>query len=452
MAEDVLIARFRIDSSGAVSGAIEGTDAIAKLKKGTTEAAETTEKATQSYDRLGHAIAKAFKVGTIAAFVVNAVRQSEILSTSIQTVFRSIGATFDGFLQGIFGTTDKLTDRLARSMQQFILSPANFGSKLEEAGKVIDDYRDRWHRLGEDLSFLSAKIPDYIQAIADAHDSAFKSSMSRTEAAILEQSGMTIKQFDQLSEIMGMTRESTTQFIKEMSEAANTSVRDTILLYGHLEFETAPKAVQAQMEITRAISKLVEQRMQMAKNESANMGKQWISMAQVAQSVGSFIGNVFMAIGKQGSISSKQMTAMFLDAFGTLAMGAGMTLIGIGLGVEALKTLAGAAAVVAGIGLVAIGGLLKGFAAKSGESGGGMGGFEGGGFGGAGGGGFTGIGGAPVGGPIEPQQPNVTVNFEVKGLNMVDRSEVNGLVQTYIVPAIREIVQENNVRVVQTGF
>jgi len=58
-----------------------------------------------------------------------------------------------------------------------------------------------------------------------------------------------------------------------------------------------------------------------------------------------------------------------LGIFADLAIQTGTILIGIGLGLEALKTLSGFAAIAAGIGLVAVGGVLKALAGGGGPSG-----------------------------------------------------------------------------------
>lgn len=114
-------------------------------------------------------------------------------------------------------------------------------------------------------------------------------------------------------------------------------------------------------------------------------------------------GNVLSAMGNT-----------ILGVFGDLAIQTGTILIGIGIGIESLKTLSGFAAIAAGIGLVAIGGVLKALSGGGGANEGVT----------ANGGGvaFTGDQTLPADQQglssfqaAERQPPNTVVNFTVQG-------------------------------------
>lgn len=123
-----------------------------------------------------------------------------------------------------------------------------------------------------------------------------------------------------------------------------------------------------------------------------------------------------------------------LGIIGDMAIQIGTTLIGIGIGIDALKTalgtLTGGIAIAAGLALVAIGGLLKsiggeGIGASAGTAG-------------AGGVGQVGSGSGSDFGDVENQKPGTVVHVNVQG-NLLNRKEE----ALHIVEAITDIVKSN---------
>jgi hypothetical protein len=130
----------------------------------------------------------------------------------------------------------------------------------------------------------------------------------------------------------------------------------------------------------------------------------------------------------KGGKSFDKFARAVIGVIGNMAIQMGTVLIGAGIGIESLKVLGGAAAIAAGIGLVAIGGIMTALAA-GGDEGGAA----------AGGAAETAAGlSSPAGvgaqlDTIERQEPNTQVVVNVQG-NILDRRE-SGL-------AIADIINE----------
>ena len=142
----------------------------------------------------------------------------------------------------------------------------------------------------------------------------------------------------------------------------------------------------------------------------------------VAKSISGGVQNIINSIGK-GEDAFANFGSFMLKTIGDMAIKLGETLIFAGIGIESLKSLGGAAAIAAGVGLVAIGTILSnaggGGESSSSSSGGGGGSFGG----GSDDEDFTGSD------SIEERTTTTVVNLNVQGVVSGDKSEVANFIQ-----------------------
>lgn len=170
------------------------------------------------------------------------------------------------------------------------------------------------------------------------------------------------------------------------------------------------EAMKEQMAVMEEYQKSVKAALEKTELQAKQLGS--TVKAALVNAIVSSVQNMVLAIMKGGNVLSA-LGKTILSVFGDLAVQTGTILIGIGIGLDSLKALNGLAAVAAGIGLVAIGTVLKAL------SGGGAGneGVT------ANGGGvaFTGNQALPAEQGLtsfqaaERQPPNTVVNFTVQG-------------------------------------
>lgn len=170
------------------------------------------------------------------------------------------------------------------------------------------------------------------------------------------------------------------------------------------------EAMKEQMAVMEEYQKSVKAALEKTELQAKQLGS--TVKAALVNAIVSSVQNMVLAIMKGGNVLSA-LGKTILSVFGDLAVQTGTILIGIGIGLDSLKALNGLAAVAAGIGLVAIGTVLKAL------SGGGAGneGVT------ANGGGvaFTGNQQLPADQGLtsfqaaERQPPNTVVNFTVQG-------------------------------------
>lgn len=101
-----------------------------------------------------------------------------------------------------------------------------------------------------------------------------------------------------------------------------------------------------------------------------NIGEKAQQTAQIIQSnltrgISGGIQTVINSLA-QGENAFQAFAGFALNTFGDLAIQLGQAYIGIGLGVEALNAVSGAGAIAAGVGLVAVGSIMKAFAGSGG--------------------------------------------------------------------------------------
>lgn len=171
------------------------------------------------------------------------------------------------------------------------------------------------------------------------------------------------------------------------------------------------EAMKEQMAVMEEYQKSVKAALEKTELQAKQLGS--TVKAALVNAIVSSVQNMVLAIMKGGNVLSA-LGKTILSVFGDLAVQTGTILIGIGIGLDSLKALNGLAAVAAGIGLVAIGTVLK---ALSGGGGAGNEGVT------ANGGGvaFTGNQALPADQGLtsfqaaERQPPNTVVNFTVQG-------------------------------------
>lgn len=133
------------------------------------------------------------------------------------------------------------------------------------------------------------------------------------------------------------------------------------------------------------------------------------------------IQNIIASIGK-GEDAFANFGKFMLQTIGDMAIKLGETLIFAGIGIESLKSLGGSAAIAAGVGLVAIGSILKnagGGSETSGDSGGSVGGFTD----------STDDEAFTDSESIEERQTTTVINLNVQGIVSGDKSEVASFIQ-----------------------
>lgn len=211
-----------------------------------------------------------------------------------------------------------------------------------------------------------------------------------------------------LSQKLAIEKESvTTQNAKNMADLQSNVINQE----KQVQLMAVTDKMREQWAVMEAYDKLVKASIERTKLQAQQLGATVKSalVNAIAQSVNSMV----MAIMKGGNVLSA-MGSTILGVFGDLAIQTGTILIGIGIGIESLKTLSGFAAIAAGIGLVAIGSVLKALSGGGGANTGVT----------ANGGGvaFTGDQTLPAGEQgltqfqeAQRQAPNTVVNFTVQG-------------------------------------
>lgn len=169
-------------------------------------------------------------------------------------------------------------------------------------------------------------------------------------------------------------------------------------------------AMRQQFQVIDDYQKKIKQALELSEQQAKQLGA--TVKAALTNAIAQSVQSMVMAIMKGGNVLSA-MGSTILGVFGDLAIQTGTILIGIGIGIESLKTLSGFAAIAAGIGLVAIGSVLKALSGGSGANEGVT----------ANGGGVAFTGNQQLPGEqgltsfqaAERQAPNTVVNFTVQG-------------------------------------
>jgi hypothetical protein len=222
---------------------------------------------------------------------------------------------------------------------------------------------------------------------------------------------------DRAAQIMA-EKEALTQKLAVEKEAVNTQTQknladldgNTLNKDKQIQLMAVTDAMKEQWAVMDAYTKMMQEQAAKTAMISTQLGATVKSalVNAISQSVQAMVkaimtgGNVLSAMGKT-----------ILGVFGDLAIQTGGILIGIGIGLESLKALNGFAAVAAGIGLVAVGSVLKALSSGEGSNAGVT----------ANGGGvaFTGDQTLPADQGLtsfqaaERQAPNTVVNFTVQG-------------------------------------
>lgn len=169
-------------------------------------------------------------------------------------------------------------------------------------------------------------------------------------------------------------------------------------------------AMRQQFQVIDDYQKKLKQTLELSEQQAKQLGA--TVKAALTNAIAQSVQSMVTAIMKGGNVLSA-MGSTILGVFGDLAIQTGTILIGIGIGIESLKTLSGFAAIAAGIGLVAIGGVLKALSGGGGANEGVT----------ANGGGVAFTGNQQLPGDqgltsfqaAERQAPNTVVNFTVQG-------------------------------------
>jgi hypothetical protein len=147
--------------------------------------------------------------------------------------------------------------------------------------------------------------------------------------------------------------------------------------------------------------------LEMAKNFNAALNSGLVQ--GTAKAVSGLAGSLI-----KGQASFGSFAKMMMGIAGDLAIQLGTVLLGTGFGIEALKSLGGAAAIAAGLGLIAVGGIMKALGDGGGSSpAGGASSFTGGSSGAT-----SDVTGLPQ--ELVGQKPGATINLTVNG-NIMDR-------------------------------
>jgi|LakMenEpi12Oct12_1017442.scaffolds.fasta_scaffold00240_3 hypothetical protein len=170
---------------------------------------------------------------------------------------------------------------------------------------------------------------------------------SQEEVAILDQ------QIEKLRERILIEQQLANQQATKNAVAlqGNIVARETLVIQNELN--------NAQLEGIRIIQEVIKKQAEAA--AAADLAAKQLNgaiKAALTNAIAQGVQNMAMALVKGSNVLSA-FGKTILGVFGDLAIQTGTILIGIGLGLKALKTLNGFAAVAAGIGLVAIGGVLK---------------------------------------------------------------------------------------------
>ena len=283
-------------------------------------------------------------------------------------------------LEQMFNVVRFIGQTLAVNIQEFMIVPfMNFTATIIEVGSK--------------LGIFSADVKQAFFDARDAAQGALQDMQSTNDqlAVSLAETPFTDVIGTQIQELDYAVQTATTNMTNNVSNMAMTSAQ---------QFDDMAKRAEAMNKV--------------------------ISSA-VAGGISSAIQRIIGAVAA-GRASFENFVKIVMSIMGDMAINVGTTLIGAGIGIEALKSLGGSAAVAAGVGLVAVGSILKALAGDGG--GGGQTASAGG-----GGGGFTGGSPSTVTEAVDQEiQQNQRVVVNIQG-NVLDRRET-GL-------AISEIIQES---------
>ena len=226
---------------------------------------------------------------------------------------------------------------------------------IEQNEKLLEDINKQLEQLGKS-SIEGSKGFDIARASVDEFITSFQNlnAVSQTVAAVDQSPAGPVA--EAVSKDLQKLRDKVKQLQMETREAINESFfnAESVLQGTPSVFETLSdkgtkslKALQAELQRTKDQTVQLSQQIGQAVNNG------------IANTIANSVSSVVDAL-RTGQDAFGAFAKAALATIGDLAVQLGTTLIASGIGIEALKVLGGAAAIAAGIALVAVGTLIKG--------------------------------------------------------------------------------------------
>ena len=341
-------------------------DSISKVFTGLTSSLDTLK--SENKDVLGPIIAQAIQFAIV--FNQSVVKPFEILVNVVKVTYNVVKQFFDFFVSGL-------------------------GNIAGIAGKLISFFDKDNSIANALLTFNESSQATYLKQVeataaagANAFNTSFSDTIDNTLAGVANSVAAASKTLtsevkitsgknNPLSNIVPSIDKQTIEYQINLAKIKSEAIlmRDSLEAIGQQDyfgtFSSQLALLPDQLAIanaeTQTAAKIQLEQLTAIKNKIKEISGQIGSAIQngLTNAVSSGVQTVVEAL-MTGKNAFKAFLGTILGVFGDLAIQIGTTLIGIGIGIDAIKTslatLTGGFAIAAGVALVAVGSLLKGFA------------------------------------------------------------------------------------------
>lgn len=279
-----------------------------------------------------------FRIGSV---VVNGLQTGFDLVLASITALAEKAVQFVGLFTDVSGIERTLNNLSNGAFKNFEESAANTNAAIEELFSQGNN-RSQEVRAVFDLKaeFETELLDSTIASLNESVDNVFNTGTTDALQARVNDT------FNAIKETTAIQTEEINNNIMKVDEAANLTANSLLGVFTNLQFTFTSTAKQLKATAAQ-IGGIVKNGL-----------------------VGAISGGIQTIINSlaAGENAFAALSKFVLGAFGDLAIQLGQTLIGAGLGVEALKSLGGTAAIAAGAGLVALGAIIKSFIGGGGSS------------------------------------------------------------------------------------
>ena len=279
--------------------------------------------------------------------VINFIDETKATLLELQRVFTQAGQTFleiDTAIGNFFGNTEEVAKNQAALKE--------YSNALAEIDAQLLDLASSNSAFNETLDDLEAGVSNFSESL-------FKNIEEARAAASATPAESPVKPIvDAVSKDILKLRKKVKELQVETKEAINNSFLDAeeVLAGTPTVFETlSDKGEKALKKLEKSLQRTRDQAIQLSQQvgQAINNG--------IANTITNAVASTVEAL-RSGQDAFGAFAKAALATIGDLAVQLGTTLIASGIGIEALKVLGGAAAIAAGIALVAVGTLIKGAA------------------------------------------------------------------------------------------
>lgn len=253
--------------------------------------------------------------------------------------------------QGVLGPISGLLDRVFFEAGATEKSLAENVKTVEQLERRLLTLASRGNEISDGFRFASSSVDEFITKFQELSVTARPELGGGDDESGGGLIGEVDKQLSALREKVSELQTETRQTLQDTFFNADEAIADTPSIFEDLSDKS-----------TEALKKLQEE-LNQTRNTAIRVSQQITQAVQngIANSIANSVGAAVSAL-QSGEDAFAAFAQAGLATIGDLAVQLGQTLIAAGLGIESLKLLSGGAAIAAGVALVAVGTLIKGFA------------------------------------------------------------------------------------------